>query len=603
MRREKIKFLKRLTVLIIAAAIIFTNASGSLSSCFAAVGKTRFDSSGRMIAYFGSPVIDGNVDEVWNKAYSVAPVTSSGTTNTSATFKALWDDNALYILAKVRDNCLSTESSTVYSRDCIEIFLDETNDKTHDFDVDDLQFRVNYKNVQSADHGDLIRFYTKTKKETGGYTIEARIAFEEPPANGKVMGVELQVNDAKDGKRIATLNVFDQTGTAYMDTERFGEIILTGKADGAVSGRNPYDLENLVKSAEEIILERYINGDMVQTFITQAKAIISDEASSQTQINTVYAALEKAIKELIHTNHSYDKKECRQIPSEYKTKDKQRGTIIRLNYTTHTYDTINKTLYKYLNVYLPYGYDAADSNTKYNVLYLVHGMGENQNTVLGGPGKSTEMMKLLDNMIANGDMEPLIVVTPTWYNEGVTNMFGLVKNFHNELTKDIIPLIESSYNTYASSTLEADLITSRDHRAFGGFSMGSGCTWYTYINCLDYFKYFIPISAACMEDISGLEYEGNSSEQMAKYLANVPVKYGYGPKDYYIFCATGTDDLAYLGMLKQIEAMKSRKESFLYSADLSKGNFYFLELGGGTHTWNCVNRYLYNMLPDLFRTY
>jgi len=38
----------------------------------------------------------------------------------------------------------------------------------------------------------------------------------------------------------------------------------------------------------------------------------------------------------------------------------------------------------------------------------------------------------------------------------------------------------------------------------------------------------------------------------------------------------------------------------MYSADLTKGNFYYLLLEGGTHIWNCVNRYLYNMLPDLF---
>ncbi|MGO4268507.1 hypothetical protein AB4Z22_01470 [Paenibacillus sp. TAF58] len=37
------------------------------------VDKNGFDSSGRMVAYFGSPVIDGNTDPVWNKAQAVSP--------------------------------------------------------------------------------------------------------------------------------------------------------------------------------------------------------------------------------------------------------------------------------------------------------------------------------------------------------------------------------------------------------------------------------------------------------------------------------------------------------------------------------------------------
>lgn len=565
------------------------------------VNTKGFDSKGRMVAYFGTPKIDGSVDEVWSSAVPVSPAISSGDTGTTASFKVLWDDKALYVLAEVKDSNLSAESGQVYTRDSIEVFLDENNDKTKDFGADDVQFRVNYKNAQSADHGELDRFYTSTKVVKDGYIVEARIALENIPSNDKVLGFELQVNDAKAGTRIATLNVFDKTGSAYADTGKFGNLLLAGKSADAVSGLNPYDLLNLITSAKTILLDRYTNGYVVKDLIEKSQKAVSNKDITQPQIDELFAQLKKAIKELKHSGLGFDEKECRQIPTEYKTLDNQMGTIERLDYSTNTYDSNNKKIQKYLNVYLPHGYKANDKNKKYNVLYLIHGMGENQDTVFGGPGKNTEMMRILDNMIANGELEPMIVVTPTWTVEGNSDMFGLVKNFHKELINDILPAVESKYNTYATSASPADLKASRAHRAFGGFSMGSGCTWYNYIYGIDYFKYYLPISLYCLQDVKGLGFEGTDSEQMAKYLASIPKEKGYGPKDFYIFCATGTDDMAYSGMVTQIDAMKKLKDTFIYTADTSKGNFYFLALEGGTHTWNCVNRYLYNMLPDLFQ--
>ena len=144
---------------------------------------------------------------------------------------------------------------------------------------------------------------------------------------------------------------------------------------------------------------------------------------------------------------------------------------------------------KKLNVYLPHGYDASDAGKKYNVLYLMHGGGENEDLIFGGPGQSKELKKILDNMIANGDIEPMIVVTPTFY--GGKNDVAL---FHEELINDIVPLVETKYNTYAESASLEDLKASRAHRAFGGFSMGSVTTWYTFVHCLDYFKYYMPLS-------------------------------------------------------------------------------------------------------------
>lgn len=72
----------------------------------------------------------------------------------------------------------------------------------------------------------------------------------------------------------------------------------------------------------------------------------------------------------------------------------------------------------------------------------------------------------------------------------------LMNNFHNELVNDLIPAVESKYSTYAGSTDPEGIAASRGHRGFGGFSMGSVNTWHTFEYCLDYFRYFMPMSGS-----------------------------------------------------------------------------------------------------------
>ena len=68
------------------------------------VDDKGFTAEGRIVAYFGTPKIDGEIDEVWNKAPLIKPpYTSNASVEASATFKLLWDDYALYILAQVKD--------------------------------------------------------------------------------------------------------------------------------------------------------------------------------------------------------------------------------------------------------------------------------------------------------------------------------------------------------------------------------------------------------------------------------------------------------------------------------------------------------------------
>lgn len=615
MQKGKNKSFKLLIATLVVVSTVLTSFSGSYSNVFAAtdsnkpilkqsstkaltttskvsVNKNGFDSQGRMVSNFGTPVIDGIVDKIWSNSKVVKPKYVTENLTASATFRTLWDDNALYVLAEVNDKNLSVKSGTPYMQDSLEIFLDENNDKTQEYGVDDLHFRVNYENSQSVDNGNIERFFTSTKKVKGGYIIEARIALKTKPVNKKEIGIELQINDAKDTDRAGTINVFDSTGSAWNNTGKFGEVLLTGKAAGAISGLNPYDLMNLIKSAQKLEQTRYKNPDIVTDAIKSAKKVLNNKKVTQNQIDKQFAALTSAIGKLVLTDEAASEKVFKAVPDKYKSENKEQGTIENLEYNATKAD--NSKDVKKLNVYLPYGYNPSDNTKKYNVLYLMHGGGENENTLFGGPGQNKELKKIIDNMIANGDIEPLIVVTPTFY--GGKNDTAL---FHEELINTVVPLIETKYPTYAASGSTEDLKASREHRAFGGFSMGSVTTWYTFVNCLDYFKYYMPLSGDSW--VLGQGAGSTKSKETAEYLAKAAKNAGYGPQDYYLFCATGSLDIAYPNLKPQVDAMKQLKDSFIYSGDLKKGNFYFIVCDGGTHAWNWVNQYIYDILPDLFK--
>ncbi len=305
-------------------------------------------------------------------------------------------------------------------------------------------------------------------------------------------------------------------------------------------------------------------------------------------------------------------KEFIAVPDHYRNENIKQGVIESLQYPVPNLE--NGTGQKHLNVYLPYCYDAADVNRKYNVLYLMHGGGEDENLIFGGPGQNRELKNILDHMIDNDDIEPMIVVTPTFY--GVKNnrkndpMLSHVENldhplpiveteyFHDELIHDLIPFVEAKYHTFAKAGSKEDLKASREHRAFGGFSMGSVTTWNTFIHCLDYFKYFMPLSGECWT--FGQKAEGRMAKETAEYLAKVARDAGYTPKDYYLLCATGNQDIAYPNMKPQMDAMKELTDSFIYTPDIKEGNFYFIECEGGVHNWYWVNQFIYDILPDLF---
>ena len=272
-----------------------------------------------------------------------------------------------------------------------------------------------------------------------------------------------------------------------------------------------------------------------------------------------------------------NKKYTEYAPS-YKNSIQQAGTVVK-----ETYNGINGS--NSLNVYLPYGYD---KNKKYNVFYFMHGMGDNENSLFYND--NGEMQRVFDNMINNGDIDPMIIVTPT-FNKVSADTFYNAENFYKELRESVIPFVEGKYSTYAASTSKQDIAASRMHRAYGGFSMGSVSTWAVFENCVDIIGYFMPMS--------GAHHWGTGTADPSA-LARAVDKAGLKKNEYFIMSATGTDDFAYPVLGPQIDGMKNLSQ-FEYTSDFSKGNFWFILANGGAHGWYHVRQYIYNCLPYFFR--
>lgn len=282
--------------------------------------------------------------------------------------------------------------------------------------------------------------------------------------------------------------------------------------------------------------------------------------------------------------------EIKIVPDSYNSEAEHQGTVETFTYTS---DGDTKTAY----VYLPYGYED-NSSTRYDILYFMHGGGGNAGQFYN---RNFALNDILDHAIENQEIEPLIVVTPTFYPPGdndasVSNADRLTAKFHEEFIYDLMPAVESHYRTYAETSDLAGLEASRKHRAFGGFSMGSVTTWYQFVNSLDYVAYFMPLSGDCWE----LGNQGGAShpEETAAFLNDTVASAQYGD-DFYIYAMTGSDDIAYDAMSRQMTAMQETQQ-FTFGTSAQNGNITFGVLDGGTHDYTYYRNYIYTILPYFF---
>ncbi len=281
------------------------------------------------------------------------------------------------------------------------------------------------------------------------------------------------------------------------------------------------------------------------------------------------------------------------IPSGFLSTAKQQGAVTRIVYDSKDYAGDGRTIKKIAFVYTPFGYNENNSETRYDIIYLMHGWGG----YAGEHFEQTEMRNLFDNMIEKKLMKPAIIVSATFYNENSGTDFGSsvseLRSFHKDFVDNLMPTIESEFHTYAKSTTADGLMSSRDHRAFGGFSLGAVTTWLEFCHNYDYIKYFLPMSG------SSWYYGGYGDFQIQKnvdFVEEIVKENNLERLGYFIYHAVGTNDAVKSQTEMMAKELLNRKNVF------TKEHYMFYRKDGGYHDLDAVAEYLYNALPLFFDT-
>ena len=161
------------------------------------------------------------------------------------------------------------------------------------------------------------------------------------------------------------------------------------------------------------------------------------------------------------------------LPSEFYQECEHPGTVQKQTYIQKLHYQGDEEVTKNLNVYLPYGYTGQE---KYNVLVLIHGGGDDEDSWLTKEydfGFPLIMKNIYDNMIEQKLCRPLIIVCPTTYNGPYYSNDGGLEQMAAELRETILPYVAEHYSTYAESGSLTDLQAAREHFGIGGMSNGA----------------------------------------------------------------------------------------------------------------------------------
>lgn len=258
----------------------------------------------------------------------------------------------------------------------------------------------------------------------------------------------------------------------------------------------------------------------------------------------------------------------------YRVQDVPHGTV-----ASRWYDAKTLGFDRKISIYTPPGYES--STAEYPVLYLLHGAGGDEEAWLS-LGRTAQIM---DNLIAQGKAEPMIVVMPNG-NVGqdaapgagsdgyYTPQFMTPETMNGKYEaqfKDIISFVESNYRVKADKA----------HRAIAGLSMGGYHSLHIsryYPNTFDYVGLF---SAAIMarEDKSGVGVYDNFEETLKTQKDN-------GYQLYWI--AIGKTDFLY-----------DANTAFREQLDQMDMPYEYTESEGG-HIWRNWRVYLSEFVPLLF---
>ena len=227
--------------------------------------------------------------------------------------------------------------------------------------------------------------------------------------------------------------------------------------------------------------------------------------------------------------------------------------------------------WRHAMVYTPAAYEKGKQ--RYPVLYLQHGMGEDET----GWTRQGRMQHIMDNLIASGEAVPMIVVMESGDVKepfrGGDNRQGFSQygaSFYKVMINDLIPTIDAQFRT----------LRDRDHRAMAGLSWGGHQTFDIVLQHTDQFSYMGTFSGA----IFGLDvktaYDG---------IFTRPDE--FNKKIHYLFMMSGTEGMDQIfGTRKLVDELNAQGI-----------HAHYYESVGTDHEWLTWRRGLRHFLPHLFK--
>jgi enterochelin esterase-like enzyme len=287
----------------------------------------------------------------------------------------------------------------------------------------------------------------------------------------------------------------------------------------------------------------------------------------------------------------------------YNIKGVPHGNVLIENYFAKTANA-----WRHIFVYTPPGYEN-NTSTRYPVLYLQHGGGEDERVWI----EMGLANVILDNLLAEGKVKPMIVVMETSAvggagsgmgrgaaaGAGRRGGFGGIGGpgggpYGQLMVNDLIPWVDSNFRT----------LSDKDHRAMAGLSMGGMQTAAITMVNLDKFSYIglfsggtaagfgaggrgspIPVAAPTNAP-AALNLQTIYSGAMAN-----PVDFNSKVKVFFFSCGT-------VPPLENPEALKTHQQQ-LIAAGITNSHLYISP--GTSHEWQTWRRSLYQFAPMLFQ--
>jgi len=229
----------------------------------------------------------------------------------------------------------------------------------------------------------------------------------------------------------------------------------------------------------------------------------------------------------------------------------------------HKYESRSLGVTRGLYVYTPPGYETSQ-NAQYPVLYLLHGMGDSEDTwtVVGRANV------IADNLLAKNKARPLVIVMPYGHTPSAppdSRSLDNYREFEKDLIEDVIPYVQERYRVSSD----------RKDRAIAGLSMGGGQALTVGLGNLELFGWVGAFSSAIPR-----------GKKLDDLLAEPKLM---NKKLDLLWVGCGRKDFLFDANKKFLETLKTKKVK------------HVAHITDGAHDWRIWRRYLNEFVPLLFK--